>query len=109
MSTVRIYRGDTPLFQFAIKQKDGSALDLTGATVYFAASRADAAAVAFDEECTVSTIMTDGLAEVRLTADDTAVVGTYTAEIEVRYAGTPELIFTATQFTLVIVDDIRKG
>jgi len=106
---VNIYRGDTPLLQFTLKKSDGTVLALTGAKVYFAARRNDGLTADIDAECTILTPATAGRAEIRLTTTHTATAGAYIAEVEVRFTGPPLLIYTATQFTLNILDDVRKG
>jgi len=112
MRTVTIYRGDTPTLQFTIGRANGAALDLTDSTVHFAARLPDSTTPEIDAAADLAD-ETHGVASVTLTALQTAVAGSYLAEVEVRWAadegeGTPERVYTATQFTLQILDDVRK-
>jgi hypothetical protein len=109
MNTIQIYRGDTPKFTFAVKQRDGTPFPLASATVYFSAKIEGASDLLFDLTCDI-TDQDEGLAEKRLTATHTASIGTYKAEVEVRVvSGEDTFIFTAWQAYLEIIDDVRKG
>lgn len=104
-----IVKGDTPTFEFTIKDDAGAAVDLSSATsIKFIAKSStsilDANAI-FDKTCTVVAPATNGVCKVTLLAADTAVVGIYKAEVELRF--TDASIITASQFILEIVDDIR--
>lgn len=107
MSTT-VFRGDVFTLAFTIKQSDGTVLDLTGATIRFMAKKrlsdTDANAV-IDKGVTIDNA-TSGLASVGLDATDTANPLCLIAEVEVTTAGSDIL---SAQFTLDIVDDVRKG
>ncbi len=104
-----VFKGDTPTFEFTLKDDAGAAIDLTNiSTIKFIAKSslglADGSAI-FDKTCTVSVPATAGICTVTLIAADTATVGIYKAEVELRF--TDGTIVTASQFILEIVDDVR--
>lgn len=105
---IKVFRGDTPTLNFTLTQ-GGSAFDLTGATVRFMAKKrldhTDAEAI-IDSACTIDDA-TGGLCSVKLTTTDTANSVILTAEVEITTSGGD--ILTAEQFTLEIVEDVRKG
>jgi hypothetical protein len=103
----RIFRGDTILFQFVLKDKTGAVFDLNGWQVYFAARAPGASAYQFNVEMTI-TDEPNGACEVRLSEVQSGDAGIYTAEVEGRNTALSRVL-TFGQFTLEIVDDVRKG
>ena len=105
MPATEIYRGDTPKFTFTIKEADGSVYSLAGVgiEVRFGAGVLGSTPV-FNKLCTI-TDAPNGVCEVRLTATDTAQVGTFTGEVEVEDT-VNSYHFTLPQFTLSIKPDI---
>ncbi len=96
-----IYQGDTPTFQFQIKDS-GVAKNLNGLSLSFAAKSAPAASAAFIFNVTPSiTSEAAGEAQTQLTASHTATAGTYTAEVTLWGSGVGTKL-TAIQFPLVI-------
>lgn len=105
----QIVKGDTPTFEFTLTDDAGAAIDLTDvSTIQFIAKTSldlpDGSAI-FDKACAVVAPATGGICNVTLTAADTATVGLYRAELELRF--NDGSIVTATQFLLEITDDVR--
>ena len=106
----QIIKGDTPTFEFTITDDAGAAVDLTNTTsIKFIAKSsldlADGSAI-FDKTCAVVSPATDGICRVTLDAGDSAVAGIFFAELELRFSDGS--IFTATQFLLDILDEVRS-
>jgi hypothetical protein len=104
-SAVDIRRGDVVTFTFSL----GPSWPLTGKKAYFIAKKdrtASNSTAIVNRECTV-TDAANGVAEIALTDAETAAVGSYYAEVEVRDADdtNPK---TARQFTLRISQDVRQ-
>jgi len=103
---VEIVQGNATPFTINL----GTAWPLTGKKVYFTAkadkSAADATAI-FDITCTVTDAV-NGVCTATLTALQTAVVGKYYAEIEVRNTDESSPL-TAKLFTLIIKEKVRQG
>lgn len=102
---VEIVRGDEKKLSFNL----GSGWDLTGKKAYFIAKAlptADNSTAIANRVCTITDAL-NGACEITLTNAETAVVGKYYAEVEVRNAdeSSPK---TALQFTLLIKQDVRQ-
>lgn len=102
-----IKQNDTsPAIQATLKDVDGVAVNLAGATVRFhmrkqgaTTAKVDAAAVIVDDA--------EGIVRYNWTAADTNTVGTYQAEFEVTYTdNTVETFPNAAYLKVKVVDDI---
>ncbi len=102
--TYEIVAGTTPTLTITLTDADG-ALNLSGNIgVFFrGALSVDAAALAWDLSCNVSSPATDGIVTVTMDTTDTATAGIYYAEIKVTYTG----IVLKTKQPLII--KITKG
>ena len=100
MENYTIFSGNTPTFSFTVTDSDGSAVNLTDATVKFtAADKADAAATAWSETCTVDDAE-GGLCHCDLAAEDTATPGEYDAELNIEWSSGK--ILTSARFAIKI-------
>lgn len=104
-STVHVKTGDRlPSIAATLSRVDGSAVDLTGATVKFLMRRRAGLAAVVD-----GTAVITGTATVRYDwgAGETATVGTYQAEFQVTYAnGKLETFPNDGYIAVVVTDDI---
>jgi hypothetical protein len=104
-SQITIIRGDEKLLTFNL----GTAWNLTGKKAYFCAKTlptADNSTAIVNRICTITDAINGGC-EITLTATETAAIGKYFAEVEVRNTdeSSPK---TAMQFTLIIKQDGRQ-
>ena len=87
---LNIVRGDTEDITVTMKDNDGNALDLTGATVWFTAKRhlndSDAQAI-IQKQVTSHTNAVAGETVISLTSGDTAKSGIYYYDIQVDFPG----------------------
>ncbi len=103
-----IVQGDTPVFEFTLKDADGGAVDMTTvSSMTFSAKvspNQSNAEAQFSVTATVKGTATDGIAEATLAATDTDVAGNYIAELELTFTG--GAINTAERFKLKIEPEI---
>ncbi len=109
--SLQITKGDTPTIEFTITDDAGVAIDLTNiSSIKFTAKSslalADVDAI-FEKTCAVVLPATDGICDVTLLAADTATVGNYIGELELR--STAGSIITSSRFILEIVGDVRTA
>lgn len=98
--TVKIVRGDTPKIYFDF------GADYTGYEAWFGAkANLTDAAYYIEPKLCIWIDVAKGQGSVELTSAETAAVGRYEAEIELRSGGQ---ILTAMKFRLVIIDDVIK-
>ena len=108
MSTqkMKIVQGDTPLVVFTLKDRNGDPFDMTNVTeARFMAKDQSSPQVSdalsiFNVTCTIDAPATLGTCRVTLTAVNTALVGIYNAELQLKSTGS--LVNTATRFVLEI-------
>ncbi len=101
MNIYEIFSGDTPTLKFTVTNSDGSACDLTNATVTFVgALYPDAAELAWSATGTI-TNAAGGLCEYTMTADDTGVPGMYDCELHIEWVS--GVILTADRFRIRIL------
>ena len=88
MQTFSIKKGDSlPVFAVTLQFANGSAIDLTGGTVYMHLGNITTFAPVFSGACTI-TSATTGKAEYRWTGSpDTFTTGTYWAEFKTSWTG----------------------
>lgn len=105
MTTIKRKQGDTyPPIEATLKNKDGSAIDLTGATVAFHTKRSgtvvtNAAATVADED--------SGEVSYALTAADTALAGDYEIEWEITFSdGSIQSVPTDRNDILIVVSQV---
>lgn len=107
-------RGDTASWDIACTLEDGSAVDLTGATIYFTAKKshadADSAAV-FQKSTSDGIAVTDaanGKCRVTLTSADTSGLSTYavTLYVDLEVVEADGNVATAAVGTLVVSPDV---
>lgn len=103
---VNIHRGDVTTLTLTL----GAAYPLTGRTVYFCAQKRHAAtnANAIVNRAMTITSEANRTCTITLTAAETATVGRYHYEVELRDTTTEANPSTADTGTLIIVDDLRK-
>jgi hypothetical protein len=83
--TIKLVQNDTkPALEFTVT-REGSAVDLTGATVKFYMKNSDTGAVKINGVACVLTDATNGLCRYNWLAADTNTVGNYTGELEVTF------------------------
>lgn len=105
LNDVNIFRGDKATIYFALSE-DGTALDLTDATVWLAAKKTLADPECFfDVECDI-TDAEAGLCQAELTDTETGEVCKLIAEVEIAWPSGPPS--TYGQFFIYIKEDIRK-
>ncbi len=104
----KIYRGDTPTFEFTFTDGDPAVFyDLTGATVTFAIKRSLTSTTEvprFSKTCVLDVDPTTGKCTSELLTTDSDHSGSYTAELQAEFAG--GLIRTLCRFTLSFVNDL---
>lgn len=107
MSTFYIKQGDTsPELQATLKDAEGTAIDLTGASARFHMRLSGATATTVDAAATVVTAAS-GIVKYSWQAGDTDTVGRYEGEFEVTYADTSVETFPNTGYIPIrIRDDI---
>lgn len=106
MTTFHIKQGDTaPALQATLRYADGTAINLTGATVRFLMRPHDDATVAVNGAATVITAA-DGLVEYRWAAGDTDDVGIYQAEFEIAQGSTIVTVPNAGYIVVQVLGDI---
>lgn len=105
--TFNIKRGDTsPSMLATLQDANGSAVDITGATVRFHMRKTGSSATVVDEAATVVTADA-GLVRYDWQTSDTDTVGSYQAEFEVTYSdGTIETFPNNSYIPVNIVSDI---
>jgi hypothetical protein len=104
-SAQNLVRGDAGTLSFSL----GAGWDLTGRKIYFIAKElrtADNSTSIVNRECAVTDAF-NALATITLTSLETATVGAYYAELEVRESD-DTLPRTALQFRLNITQDVRQ-
>ncbi len=99
-----IYRGDTPTFTFNI-YKDGTAYDLTGATVTFGVKEESSSTTyKVNRACTLDDA-SGGECSIKLTVAETTIEArAYVAELQVTTSGGD--LLTVTQFQLNILNAV---
>lgn len=108
MSKEQIIRGDTPIFNLTvISSETGSAFNLTGYTITMTTKGAAVitASSAGSSPKIVITNASSGLATITLSATDTATLGSYIYDIELKK---DNYVFTALISEFEIVDDVTK-
>ena len=100
--------GDTsPALSVTLKDADGNAVDLTGATVVFNMNNEDDEQVIDRGACTIL-VAASGTVKYSWSAADTATAGYYTAEFEVTYSDTTVETFPNRGYLEVqITDDLE--
>lgn len=103
-----IKRGDTlPYLSATLRGNDGTAADLTNATVLFKMRKANATAVALSRACSIIDAV-KGKVRFYWQAGDTDVVGKFQGEFEVTYVNGSIETFPNKDFVPVIIGgDIR--
>jgi len=104
MTVVQLVRGDA-LYNLTLTMtdSDGSAVDVSGATVKFRASKYGNTTTDVDGTCT-TTQATSGICVYTITTRDFTTVGLYMAELEATY-GTGKII-TAKLDDIEIIGDV---
>lgn len=111
MDNLEFYRGDDWKLDVTLKDEDGLAIDLTGATVFFTVkeneSDADTSAV-ITEDVTSHTDPTNGETSIEVSDTETDDVdpGTYYYDIQVKTAAGN--IQTVVKGTLTVLTDITR-
>ena len=102
MTTIKRKQGDTwPAITATLKNKDGTAINLTGATVNFHGKRAGAAEI--DAAATV-TDAAGGTVSYTLLAADTDIAGEFEIEWEITFAtGSTQRVPTDRNDILIVV------
>ena len=102
-----IKQNDTsPAIQATLKDTDGNAVNLLGATVRFHMRKQGATTAKVDAAATIVSAAS-GIVRYNWTAANTDTVGTYNAEFEVTYTdNTVETFPNASYIKVKIVDDI---
>ena len=100
--------GDTsPVFSVTLKDADGDAVDLTGATVVFNMNNEDDEQVIDRGACTIL-VAASGTVKYSWQTGDTATAGYYSAEFEVTYSdATIETFPNRGYLEVHIVDDLE--
>lgn len=84
---IRRIKGDTYPVQVQVLSEDGTAFDLTGATVFFTVKKrledADAAAL-ISKSATSHTSATEGITQFSILADDVDYVGSFYYDVKVK-------------------------
>lgn len=106
---ITIFRGDTPTISMPVVDKaaNNAAFNLTGYTGQFYMKRQGGTETV--DKAVDITDAAAGKCEVTLIAAETAPVGTWDAELEIRKAAAPAKIYTVRQFTLEILQDRRTA
>ena len=110
MPDFSIKRGDTyPAIAVTVKQ-DGTAVDLSGASVYFFMRAAGETAKTVDSGAVTITAATSGQCEYRWAVGDTATAGDYEGEFEIHLASGRVATAPASGFVCIrIVGDIGNS
>ena len=115
MTTTRlaIIRGDTPEMVFTLTDRDGDPFDLTGVTEARHMAKiqtdpqVDDADAQYNVVCTIDAPATLGICRVTLTSANTANVGIYNAELQLKSPG--PTVITAQKFVLEIEQDVIQA
>lgn len=91
------------VYQFALKEPDGSATNLTGATIRIRAQHSEDENSTLEKTISADTPLTNGIAMYTLEAGDFPIDGVYYAEIEVTSAGK---LVTYSGFTIVVIPKV---
>lgn len=104
---IEIIRGDRRNIAFTLKDYDGVAINLTGASLKFKIQEQGAETLAADEVMIIDTPL-QGKCYLQIDATfDTIAAGFYDGEIEITYAGTGEII-TYGDILVIIKKDLPK-
>jgi len=108
MTEIKVIKGDKGYdLNFTLQKADGTALDLTGATLLFKCQKHDASTVKFSGSMTITNPPgTDGKCKYTVQATDFDEAGKYDGEIEVTYGSTQ--ILTFTDILIEVVAELPK-
>ncbi len=103
--TFAIKQNDTsPIIAATLKDADGTAIDLSGATVRFHMRKIGKSAVSVDAAASV-TNASQGKIQYAWSATDTATIGTYQGEFEVTYTDNKVETFPNSGYIAIEVTD----
>ncbi len=91
------------VYRFALKEPNGTATDLTAATVIIRARHSEDAGSTLSKALTLDTPLTNGIAFYTLAANDFPIPGVYYAEIEMTVTGKK---VTYPGFTIVVIPKV---
>jgi hypothetical protein len=108
MTEIKVVKSDKGYdLNFTLQKSDGTALDLTGATLLLKVQKYDASAVKFSGSMAITNPPgTDGKCKYTVQATDFDVAGKYNGEIEVSY-GTSQIL-TFTDILIEVLEELPK-